>query len=166
MGQSPEGESYNENGEGCPLINGPVEFGEYFTIKTKWTTEPKKYCKKGDLIFCVRGSTIGKNVIADDRYTIGRGVCAISAEYQLHLIQLIKTNINEILKDVTGSTFPNIDRATLWNYPVVISTDDRFLDFENMTKPIFEMIETNAKENQKLTELKALLLSRLAKIEN
>lgn len=164
MGQSPEGESYNENGEGCPLINGPVEYGEYFTIKSKWTTEPKKYCLKGDLIFCVRGSTVGKNVIADDRYAIGRGVCAISAEYQLHLIQLIKTNLTEILKDATGSTFPNIDRATLGNYPVVISTDDRLKDFENKTKPIFEMLEIKAKENQKLTELKDLLLSRLATI--
>lgn len=164
MGQSPEGESYNESGEGCTLINGPVEFGEYFTIKTKWTTEPKKYCKKGDLIFCVRGSTVGKNVIADDRYAIGRGVCAISAEYQLHLIQLIKTNLNEILKDVTGSTFPNIDRETLGNYPVVISTDDRLQDFEKKIKPIFEMFEIKAKENIKLTELKALLLSKLATV--
>lgn len=164
MGQSPEGESYNENGEGCPLINGPVEFGEYFTIKTKWTSEPKKYCKKGDLIFCVRGSTVGKNVIADDKYAIGRGVCAISAEYQLHLIQLIKTNLNEILKDVTGSTFPNIDRATLGNYPVIISTNNKLQDFENKTKPFFEMVEIKAKENQKLTELKALLLSKLASV--
>ena len=166
MGQSPDGESYNVNGEGCPLINGPVEFGEYFTIKTKWTTEPKKYCKKGDLIFCVRGSTVGKNVIADDRYAIGRGVCAISAEYQLHLIQLIKTNLNEILKDVTGSTFPNIDRATLGNYPVLISTEDKLKDFEHKTKPIFEMIEIKANENQKLSELKDLLLAKMTRVEN
>ena len=166
MGQSPEGESYNVNGEGCPLINGPVEFGKYFTIKTKWTTEPKKYCKKGDLIFCVRGSTVGKNVIADDRYAIGRGVCAISAEYQLHLIQLIKTNLNEILKDVTGSTFPNIDRATLGNYPVLISTEDKLKDFEHKTKPIFEMIEIKANENQKLSELKDLLLAKMTRVEN
>ena len=165
MGQSPDGESYNVNGEGCPLINGPVEFGEYFTIKTKWTTEPKKYCKKGDLIFCVRGSTVGKNVIADDRYAIGRGVCAISAEYQLHLIQLIKTNLNEILKDVTGSTFPNIDRATLGNYPVLISTEDKLKDFEHKTKPIFEMIEIKANENQKLSELKDLLLAKMTRVE-
>jgi type I restriction enzyme S subunit len=165
MGQSPEGESYNESGEGCPLINGPVEFGEYFTIKTKWTTEPKKICKKGDLIFCVRGSTVGKNVIANDKYAIGRGVCAISSEYQFYLIQLIKTNIFEILKDVTGSTFPNIDRATLGNYPVIISNDDRLQNFENKTMPIFEMFEIKAKENQKLTELKTLLLSKLATVK-
>lgn len=166
MGQSPKGDSYNEVGDGSPLINGPVEFGEYFTLKTKWTTEPKKFCKKGDLIFCVRGSTVGKNVIADDRYAIGRGVCAISSKYQFYIIQLIKVNLNEILKDVTGSTFPNIDSVTLGNYPVVISINEILKDFENMTKPINEMIGIKSKENQKLTKLKDLLLSKLATVEN
>jgi type I restriction enzyme S subunit len=165
MGQSPEGESYNEIGQGCPLINGPVEFGEYFSIKAKWTTEPKKYCKKGDLIFCVRGSTVGKSVIADDRYAIGRGVCSISSKYQFHLIQLIKTNLNEILKDVTGSTFPNIDRDTLGNYPIVISSNEKLEEFEIMSKSFCEIIRIKARENQKLTELKELLLSKLATVE-
>ncbi len=165
MGQSPQGESYNVGAEGSPLINGPVEFGEYFTLKTKWTTEPKKYCQKGDLIFCVRGSTVGKHVIADDKYAIGRGVCAISSKYQLHLIQLIKTNLTEILKDVTGSTFPNIDRITLGNYPVVISNDEILKNFEKEVTPINQMIWIKSKENQKLSELKELLLSKLATVE-
>lgn len=165
MGQSPEGESYNEVGDGSPLINGPVEFGEYFTLKTKWTTEPKKFCKKGDLIFCVRGSTVGKNVIADDSYAIGRGVCAISSKHQFHLIQLVKINLNEILKDVTGSTFPNIDKVTLGNYPVVISSDEILKEFEIKAHSINEMIIIKAKEIQKLSELKDLLLSKLATVE-
>lgn len=165
MGQSPEGESYNEVGDGSPLINGPVEFGEYFTLKTKWTTEPKKFCKKGDLIFCVRGSTVGKNVIADDRYAIGRGVCAINSNHRFHLIQLVKINLNEILKDVTGSTFPNIDKVTLGNYPVIISSDEILNDFEIKTHPISQMIKIKAKENQNLTTLKDLLLSKLTTIE-
>ena len=164
MGQSPKGESYNEIGEGIPLINGPVEFGEYFTLKTKWTTEPKKFCKKGDLIFCVRGSTVGRNVIADDKYAIGRGVCAISSKYQFNVIQLIKTNINEILKDVTGSTFPNIDRVTLENFPIVLSSEGALHEFEKKTYPISRMIGIKSKENQKLAELKALMLSRMASV--
>lgn len=166
MGQSPEGESYNEDAIGIPLINGPVEFGEYFTVKTKWTTEPKKYCKKNDLIFCVRGSTVGKHVIADDKYAIGRGVCAISSRYQLHLIQLIKINLTEILKDVTGSTFPNIDRITLGSFPVVIGSEEILKNFEEKQFSINQMILIKSLENQRLTDLKDLLLSKLATIEN
>lgn len=165
MGQSPEGESYNEDAIGIPLINGPVEFGEYFTVKTKWTTEPKKYCKKNDLIFCVRGSTVGKHVISDDKYAIGRGVCAISSRYQLHVIQLIKINLTEILKDVTGSTFPNIDRVTLGGFPVVIGSEEILKNFEEKQFSINQMILIKSLENIKLTDLKDLLLSKLATIE-
>lgn len=166
MGQSPVGESYNEDAIGVPLVNGPVEFGEYFTVKTKWTTEPKKYCKKNDLIFCVRGSTVGRHVIADDKYAIGRGVCAIDSKYQLHLLQLIKFNLAEILKDVTGSTFPNIDRMTLGNYPIIIGGDEILKKFEEKLFPTNQMILLKSKENQMLSELKNLLLSKLATIKN
>ncbi len=166
MGQSPVGESYNEDAIGVPLVNGPVEFGEYFTVKTKWTTEPKKYCKKNDLIFCVRGSTVGRHVIADDKYAIGRGVCAINSKYQLHLLQLIKFNLAEILKDVTGSTFPNIDRMTLGNYPIIIGGDEILKKFEEKLCSTNQMILLKSKENQMLSELKNLLLSKLATIKN
>ena len=60
MGLSPKGNTYNEQGDGTPLVNGPVEFGERFTKQMKWTTAPTKFCKEGDLIVCVRGSTTGK----------------------------------------------------------------------------------------------------------
>ncbi|MHB9131020.1 MAG: restriction endonuclease subunit S [Armatimonadota bacterium] len=63
MGQSPKGETYNDTGDGTPLINGPVEFGEYFPVKAKWTTEPTRLCQANDLIFCVRGSTTGHNLV-------------------------------------------------------------------------------------------------------
>src|SRR5579872_4828015 len=59
MGLSPKGESYNAQGKGTPLINGPVEFGDYFPVKSKWTTSPTRIATRGDLIFCVRGSTTG-----------------------------------------------------------------------------------------------------------
>lgn len=161
MGQSPKGESYNENEEGAPLINGPVEFGDYFTLKSKWTTEPKKYCNKGELILCVRGSTVGRHVIADDKYAIGRGVCSIRAKYQFFTEMLIKANLPEILKDVTGSTFPNLDRKTLEEFEFLKVNDEQIKEFDKIVKPIFEKIRLKAEETQKLIQLKSLLLSRL-----
>ncbi|MFN7832464.1 MAG: restriction endonuclease subunit S [Bacteroidota bacterium] len=165
MGQSPEGETYNEAGVGVPLVNGPVEFGEYFTIKTKWTTDPKKYCKKDDLIFCVRGSTVGKYVIADGKYSIGRGVCAINSIHPFFLVQLIKFNLSYIVKDVTGSTFPNIDRITLEEYHIILGDDELPQAFEHRLNPLDKFIKAKQKENLKLSELKDLLLSKLATIE-
>jgi len=61
MGQSPDGVTYNDIGKGYPLINGPVEFGGKNpfdrTIKSKYTTSPTKFCKKGDLLICVYNTT-------------------------------------------------------------------------------------------------------------
>tara|TARA_R110000868_G_scaffold346999_1_gene608107 strand:+ start:6790 stop:7980 length:1191 start_codon:yes stop_codon:yes gene_type:complete len=166
MGQSPKGESYNEQKIGIPLVNGPVEFGEYFTIKTKWTTDPKKYCKENDLIFCVRGSTVGKYVIADDKYAIGRGVCAISSIHPFFLMLLIKCNLSEILKDVTGSTFPNIDRRTLESFRTVLGDDKLPNMFEERLTSFNLYMKAKKQENQKLSKLKELLLSKLATVEN
>ena len=79
MGQSPEGVSYNIEGIGSPLINGPVEFTEKYPVKIKWTSKPTKFCQVADILFCVRGSTTGRMNIANDTYCIGRGIAAIRA---------------------------------------------------------------------------------------
>ena len=77
MGQSPAGNTYNKNGLGTPLINGPTEFTDKYPIKIQWTTQPTKLCKPEDLLLCVRGSSTGRINIADDEYCLGRGVAAI-----------------------------------------------------------------------------------------
>jgi len=117
MGQSPKGTSYNTSGEGIPLINGPVEFGQTpfsQTKKTKFTTEPTKICRAGDLILCVRGSTTGRMNIAGYDSCIGRGVAAIrSEEHQNWINFFIYSNRENIYRLGSGATFPNVSGAML-----------------------------------------------------
>ena len=112
MGQSPNGESYNTTGNGLPLINGPVEFSpESFgkTIRSKFTTQPTKLCKEGDLILCVRGSTTGRMNIAGFDACIGRGVASIRAkQYQPWINHFIASIRDVIHGKGTGATFPNV----------------------------------------------------------
>lgn len=112
MGQSPPGDSYNQEGIGTPLINGPVEFGPLpfsKTIKSKFTTLPTKICKENDLILCVRGSTTGRMNIAGFEACIGRGVAAIRSQiYQKYLNFFIHSYQEQIYRLGTGSTFPNV----------------------------------------------------------
>jgi type I restriction enzyme S subunit len=166
MGQSPNGESYNDIGEGIALINGPVEFGDYFTIKTKWTIDPKKYCKKNDLILCVRGSTVGKYVIADESYAIGRGVCSINSKYHFFISLLIKDNLQLILKDVTGSTFPNLDRKTIEEFKIIMAEKKHLEIFEKRLEPLDITLKSKKEEIQKLESLNELLLARMTKVES
>jgi type I restriction enzyme, S subunit len=124
MGQSPDGESYNTTGEGVPLINGPVEFSdESFgkTVRSKFTTQPTKFCKEGDLILCVRGSTTGRMNIAGFDACVGRGVAAIRAkQYQPWINHFISSKRDEIHGKGTGATFPNVSGATLADFKLVM----------------------------------------------
>jgi len=112
MGQSPKGESYNVDGIGVPLINGPVEFEKDafgLSKSIKFTTKPTKYCEKGDLLLCVRGSTTGRMNIAKEKACIGRGVAAIRAnENQNWINYFIQSSRDYIYSLGTGATFPNI----------------------------------------------------------
>ena len=117
MGQSPKGSSYNISGEGVPLINGPVEFGKTpfsRTKRTKFTTEPTKMCRAGDLILCVRGSTTGRMNIAGYDSCIGRGVASIRSEkYQDWINFFIYVNRETIYRLGSGATFPNVSGSML-----------------------------------------------------
>lgn len=112
MGQSPPGSTYNAEGRGVPLINGPVEFGPTAfskTIRAKFTTAPAKMCMEGDLILCVRGSTTGRMNLAGFDACIGRGVAAIRARAcQAYLNWVIHSMQRSIYDMGTGSTFPNV----------------------------------------------------------
>lgn len=116
MGQSPSGASYNKNGVGIPLINGPTEFTEKYPIKIQWTSEPTKYCRNGDVLLCVRGSSTGRMNISDDEYCIGRGVAAIRAKVGVDrpfITYQVSSAVQDILALTTGSTFPNIDGKSI-----------------------------------------------------
>lgn len=117
MGSSPPGESYNDEGKGVPLVNGPVEFSEGdfgFTIQGKYTTEPTRICRTGDLLLCVRGSTTGRTNIAGFDACIGRGVASIRArEDQRFLNHFIRTQRQRLFALGNGSTFPSITQEQL-----------------------------------------------------
>lgn len=125
MGQSPLGESCNHEGIGMPLLNGPTEFGQKYPIPVQYTTDPKRVARPGDILFCVRGSTTGRMNWANQDYAIGRGIAAIrhksSINFQPYVKGIIEINLDYLLLQATGSTFPNISREQLQNMPVWIS---------------------------------------------
>ncbi len=123
MGQSPPGTSYNDQGKGQPLLNGPTEFGMRYPIEKQWTTEPTKLCEDGDILFCVRGATAGRLNIADKTYCLGRGVAAIrmrpfstvSREFVYFVLQIYYPYFQAT---GNGSTFINISGDDLRRLPI------------------------------------------------
>jgi type I restriction enzyme S subunit len=125
MGASPPGTSYNEDGQGLPLLNGPAEFGLTHPTPVQWTSEPTQICKPGDVLLCVRGSTTGRQNIADQIYCIGRGLAAIRANEKSHGA-FIKFSLEQIANAIlqrargSGSTFPNINSQELRNWSILL----------------------------------------------
>ena len=164
MGQSPSGDSYNEIGDGIPLINGPVEFDSYHPKRIKWTTQPSKYCNTGDLIVCVRGSTTGKYVKSNGNYCLGRGVCAIRARQtvcQPFVDQTYKFALAGLLTLATGSTFPSWSGPTLKNYPILQPASDLMIAFSTIILPAISRISLNEVVSAALGTLRDTLLPKL-----
>lgn len=83
-------------------------------------------------------------------------------------LTMLQQNVKkEILMAATGSANQaNISPDTIKDVDIIIPNETILYSFENIISKIQTVISNYSKENQKLTELKALLLSRLATIEN
>ncbi|MCA9129339.1 MAG: restriction endonuclease subunit S [Planctomycetales bacterium] len=128
MGNSPPSSTYNMVGDGVPLVNGPTEFTDTSPIAKQWTTAPQRFCEKGDILLCVRGSSTGRINVADQQYCIGRGVAAIRSsegtEGNAYLKQLLLELVTQILTTSVGSTFPSVDKGSLQELEVNIPPAD------------------------------------------
>lgn len=164
MGQSPEGDFVNKEGLGEPLLNGPTEFGLFSPTPVQWTTTPKKMCENGDVLFCVRGSTTGRMNYANQRYAIGRGLAAIRARkkhYHWCMRLLLDQYMQDILASATGSTFPNVSSDMISKLKIVVPDDEIMKINASAGEELIELIGLKSSENQTLTQMQILLLSKM-----
>ena len=121
LGQSPPGTTYNANGVGLPLLNGPTEFGATYPDWSLYTTDSRRECEPGDLIFCVRGSTTGRTNWADRKFSLGRGVCAFRGASQAEtrfIHYCIQDRLHALLQLAGGGTFPNLTKDSIESFEI------------------------------------------------
>lgn len=165
MGQSPDGDSYNNEGLGIPLLNGPTEFTEKHPIPKQWTIKPTKTCKENDILFCVRGSSVGRMNISNDKYCIGRGLAAIHGKAgettTTYLYYVLQKFINDILNLSVGSTFPNVGKDDLNGLLCTIPPLNEQEEIVNILSSLDIQIEEYENKKNKLYELKKGLMQQL-----
>jgi len=163
MGQSPKGKSYNQDGIGTPLINGPADY-ENGGLKAKtFTTEPTRLCKKDDMVLCIR-ATIGNLVYSEKEFCLGRGVAAVrplSSELSEYVYYLLEREIEVFKVRATGSIIKGITKDDLVSANVPVPNNENIKSFSNIIKPYFDKIRLNKIENNMLTELRDWLLPML-----
>ena len=65
-----------------------------------------------------------------------------------------------------GTKMPRGDKKWIMNYATVIPSSELLEKFSRTTQVLQKDIQLKKSENQKLSELKELLLSKLATVEN
>lgn len=160
MGQSPSGDTYNENGSGTIFYQGCTDFGTRFPVPRVYTSAPTRFAKAGDILMSVR-APVGTLNIAMEDCCIGRGLAALNSKFgsQLHLLYTLSgfKQLFDVM-DGNGTTFGSITKDTLFEMNVVIPRRDQIKSFEEMVQPIEQKIRVAEQENRELTKLRDWLL--------
>ena len=154
MGQSPKGTSVSNKGE-IPLLNGPTEFGVNHPTPVQFTNDPKRFAKKGDLLFCVRGST-GRMNWADQDYAIGRGLAALRPKdgSSSHFLKgSVQFFLKHLLSGATGSVFTSIKKDQLHKMECYLPDEGNLKKINQMLGNFSGKIELNQKMNETLEEI-------------
>ena len=163
MGQSPDGSSYNEDGEGILFYQGSTDFGLRFPNIRQYTTSPSRYANKGDILMSVR-APVGALNIANNDCCIGRGLSALSSKIgsMTHLYYLMNDfRLKFEGMNSAGTTFGSITKDELFSLPVIIPTKSVISEFEKVCEPIFDKQMIIGEEINALTKQRDELLPLL-----
>lgn len=163
MGQSPKGDSYNENGIGTVFFQGRAEFSFRFPSRRLYTTEPKRMAKANDILMSVRAPVGDLNVAYED-CCIGRGLSAIHSKdnhqsFVLYTMFILRQQLDVFNGE--GTVFGSINRDALNSIPISIPPHKVMDKFESIVAPMDASIRINYEENCRLQAMRDSLLSRL-----
>lgn len=165
MGQSPSGDSFNEEGIGTPMYQGNADFGFRFPTKRVFTTQPTRFAEPNDTLISVR-APVGAQNMATEKCCIGRGVAAFrykhNPSYYSYTYYKLKSLLEEIKQfNDNGTVFGSISKSDFENLDVVIPDKETILRFQRQVNSIDDKIKNNNNEIQTLIQTRDGLLPRL-----
>ena len=187
----PEGWSVSSLSSIATYLNGlamqkyPAETEEYLPVlKIRELTQgcfdsnsdkgsldtPNDYViKNGDVIFSWSG-TLKVDIWSGGNGALNQHLFKVYSEVYPKWFYYLwtKHHLTEFKRIAEGkaTSLGHIKREHLDEAQVFIPTNEELIKMTKIMRSIFELLEIRQLENQKLTELKALLLSKLATVEN
>lgn len=163
MGQSPKGDTYNEDGVGTVFFQGRGEFGFRFPTRRLFTTDPKRMAQSNDVLMSVR-APVGDLNVAYEPCCIGRGLGAIRSKdnhqsFVLYTVFSLREKLD--MFNGEGTVFGSINRDALNSMPIIIPTKDELERFEEIVAPMDAAIRNNYEEICRLEAIRDSLLPRL-----
>lgn len=156
MGQSPDSDNYNQNGDGLPFYQGNADFGEVNPVTRFWCSKPTKIAFEDDILFSVR-APIGAINIAKEECCIGRGLAAITAKenvcYSKYVRYVLLDKRDDVIAQGTGSTFKSINKAVLFDLQIPLPPFAEQKKIANELDKISDLIQNRKKQLEKLDML-------------
>lgn len=129
---------------------------------------------ENDILFNITGVSVArccmvpKNVLparVNQHVMIIRPDGNLNVSFYL-LLNLCSTDSKNAMLGISqsGSTREAITKSEIENFEVLLPNEELLLKFENLMQQIFNFKDLKSKENQKLTEMKDLLLANLVKV--
>ncbi|MDH2208507.1 MULTISPECIES: restriction endonuclease subunit S [unclassified Empedobacter] len=181
-GSTPSGGKENYKKEGISLIRSMnVHDLEFIYDDLAYIDEDQSkklsnvVVKPKDLLFNITGVSVARCTIVPDKVLparVNQHVMIIrpKVDYQINhylLLNLTSTDSkNELLGiSQSGSTREAITKTDIENFKIIVPQSELLNLYNLQVSKQFDLIEILRIENQKLTQLQSLLLSRLARLE-
>lgn len=165
MGQSPSGNSFNEDGIGISMYQGNADFGFRFPTERVYTTEPTRFAEPMDVLISVR-APVGAQNMALNKCCIGRGVSAFRYKkipsfytYTFYKLRSLMTEIKQFNDE--GTIFGSIGKSDFEGIEIIIPPDFKIEYFEQEVGPINQKIIENCHQIRTLEKLRDTLLPKL-----
>ncbi len=163
MGQSPPGETYNEEGNGSPFYQGRTDFGFRFPTRRTYCSAPSRYAHAGDTLVSVR-APVGDINMASEECCIGRGVAAVrhksgASSFTYHSMANLYPEFARF--EAEGTVFGSINKAAFQKLRVVIPPPEIVAAYERQAGPFDEQIRTFENQSHTLATLRDTLLPKL-----
>ncbi len=163
MGQSPKGDTYNEDGAGTVFYQGRAEFGERFPTQRLFTTAPKRMAKENSVLMSVR-APVGDVNVAYEECCIGRGLCSVASKdnhqsFILYTMYGLKDKFD--VYNGEGTVFGSINKDSMNCMTIQIPNKTLMDRFEEIVSPMDAIIKANYDENCRLIAVRDSLLPKL-----
>ncbi len=163
MGQSPPGDTYNEDGNGIPFYQGRTDFGFRFPTRRIYCTAPTRYAKSGDTLVSVR-APVGDINMADEECCIGRGVAAVrhksgAVSFTYHAMANLSPDF--ACFEAEGTVFGSINKQNFENLRFVSPPPEIVAAYEKLATPLDEQIRTLEHQSRTLATIRDALLPKL-----
>jgi type I restriction enzyme S subunit len=176
-GKTPSSDNPEDFGNEMPFVT-PGDYKGYnkFVLGTERNLSEVGYKKlkskilpSGSVIVTCIGSDMGKIAISTQDCITNQQMNSIIVSNSIFTDYLFYSlhSISDEIKGIAmgGSTMPMLSKSDFEKIEIIKPEDNTLLKFERVMKPMNELNITYSKENQKLMELKKLLLSKLVAVE-